>query len=315
MVESGELDAVTISPTSAKLFMPAQLFDMLELTQVRLDQLEQSRLSGSHIEDRPNTPPAQDEEHEQVSRAALHNLLFPDMPVEVPSMPQPPPVHQAGQQPYAQQMYGQQHPQQFGGVQGWDPIMGGEVPRGFPSAPVIPLPTAPPVIQVQAPTASNTNYAASRSRGTHTPTPAGNDGIPLHEVAEEPSRESRSGLSARRDQSPERQDGVQDQEVLDSHNHSQHHRDEVNYPRPWDIATQRLYSWALVWPADEFTRALKKIALGYQVDDFALTIYTMMIFKRNLRHRMSSIPALPCDKLFVPPNMSDAINRAVHAKR
>lgn len=60
------------------------------------------------------------------------------------------------------------------------------------------------------------------------------------------------------------------------------------------------------------------------------------LLNRNLRHRSSAVPPLPCDKLFVPPNMvsalshkcrnsastvdtstaflqSDAINRAVHA--
>ena len=55
------------------------------------------------------------------------------------------------------------------------------------------------------------------------------------------------------------------------------------FPHPWDIVTQRLFSWALVWMEDDFVRTLESTALGYQVDEFALTIYTMMTFKRRVR--------------------------------
>jgi hypothetical protein len=36
-------------------------------------------------------------------------------------------------------------------------------------------------------------------------------------------------------------------------------------PQPWDIVTQRLYSWALVWEEETFVRALENISLGQQV--------------------------------------------------
>lgn len=83
---------------------------------------------------------------------------------------------------------------------------------------------------------------------------------------------------------------------------------------PWDLVTQRLYSWALVWEDESFVRALEKISLGQQVEEFPLTIFTMMTFKRLLRHNLTSIPVKACDKLYVPPNMAQAINNAVHSK-
>ncbi|KAK4685503.1 MFS transporter, UMF1 family, partial [Tremellales sp. Uapishka_1] len=89
----------------------------------------------------------------------------------------------------------------------------------------------------------------------------------------------------------------------------------MDFPAPWEIVTQRLYSWALVWEEESFVRALEKISLGQQVEEFPLTVFVMMTFKRNLRHRMTNVPPLPCDKLFVPPNMADNINRAVHSQR
>lgn len=58
---------------------------------------------------------------------------------------------------------------------------------------------------------------------------------------------------------------------------------DLQLPKPWDVVTQRLYSWALVWTQDDFVRALEHVALGHQVDEFALTIYMMMIFKRRAR--------------------------------
>jgi hypothetical protein len=30
---------------------------------------------------------------------------------------------------------------------------------------------------------------------------------------------------------------------------------------------------------------------------------------------MSQVPAKACDKMFVPPNMADAVNKAVHSVR
>ena len=57
----------------------------------------------------------------------------------------------------------------------------------------------------------------------------------------------------------------------------------VGQADPWDLVTQRLYSWALVWEDESFVRALEKISLGQQVEEFPLTIFTMMTFKRCVR--------------------------------
>ncbi|WOO84925.1 uncharacterized protein LOC62_06G008435 [Vanrija pseudolonga] len=83
---------------------------------------------------------------------------------------------------------------------------------------------------------------------------------------------------------------------------------------PWDLVTQRLYGWALVWEEDSFVRALERMALGFQVK-FPLAVYTMLIFKRNIHRRLNMTPPLVCDKLFVPPNIADGINKSVHSKQ
>jgi hypothetical protein len=81
-----------------------------------------------------------------------------------------------------------------------------------------------------------------------------------------------------------------------------------------------------------------------QVEEFPLTVFMMMTYKRRVRsahhtlhspgampahasktrsqtdidrsrlvrRNVSQIPSKLCDKMFVPPNMSDAINKAVH---
>ena len=40
---------------------------------------------------------------------------------------------------------------------------------------------------------------------------------------------------------------------------------KIHKPAPWDLITQRLYSWALVWEEHTFIRALEHISLGHQV--------------------------------------------------
>lgn len=49
---------------------------------------------------------------------------------------------------------------------------------------------------------------------------------------------------------------------------------------PWDLATQKLYSWALVWEEETFVRAMERMSLGSQVEEFPLTIFMMMTYKR-----------------------------------
>ena len=71
-----------------------------------------------------------------------------------------------------------------------------------------------------------------------------------------------------------------------SHKDRMHIIDPINAtmaePMPWDLVTQRLYSWALVWEESTFTRAMGDISLGKQVEEFALSIFIMMTFKRSV---------------------------------
>jgi len=48
----------------------------------------------------------------------------------------------------------------------------------------------------------------------------------------------------------------------------------------WDLVTQQLYSWALVWPEEVLTNALHDISLGKQVGEVPLTTFMMMTYKR-----------------------------------
>lgn len=50
---------------------------------------------------------------------------------------------------------------------------------------------------------------------------------------------------------------------------------------PWSLITQKLYLWALVWEEETFARALERISLGHQVEEFSLTIFMMMTYKRQ----------------------------------
>ena len=50
--------------------------------------------------------------------------------------------------------------------------------------------------------------------------------------------------------------------------------------KPWDLVAQRLYSWALIWEEGTFNKAMEDLSLGKQVEEFALTIFVMMTFRR-----------------------------------
>lgn len=50
--------------------------------------------------------------------------------------------------------------------------------------------------------------------------------------------------------------------------------------KPWDMLTQRLYSWALIMEEKSFVRALEDISLGRQVEAFPLSVFLMLAYKR-----------------------------------
>ncbi|CAL1707109.1 unnamed protein product [Somion occarium] len=84
---------------------------------------------------------------------------------------------------------------------------------------------------------------------------------------------------------------------------------------PWQRVHQRLLSWAIVWPMAELDNALNSTTRGMQVDEIALSIWSTQTYKRYVRAKMTDTPSGHVDRLFVPPNMADAISTAVYNGR
>ncbi|KAL6310462.1 hypothetical protein BKA93DRAFT_17945 [Sparassis latifolia] len=90
---------------------------------------------------------------------------------------------------------------------------------------------------------------------------------------------------------------------------------EPPLPPPWQRVHQRLLSWAIVWPMAELDNALNSTTRGMQVDEVALSIWSTQTYKRYVRAKMTDTPRGRVDRLFVPPNMADAISTAVYNGR
>ncbi|KAI0675148.1 hypothetical protein C8Q78DRAFT_524279 [Trametes maxima] len=84
---------------------------------------------------------------------------------------------------------------------------------------------------------------------------------------------------------------------------------------PWQRIHQRLLSWAIVWPMSELDNAVNSCNRGMQVDEIALSIWSTQTYKRYVRAKMTDSPPGHVDRLFVPPNMADAISTAVYNGR
>ncbi|EPQ57058.1 hypothetical protein GLOTRDRAFT_120413 [Gloeophyllum trabeum ATCC 11539] len=84
---------------------------------------------------------------------------------------------------------------------------------------------------------------------------------------------------------------------------------------PWQRVHQRLLSWAIVWPMSELDAALNSTTRGHQVDEVALSIWSTQTYKRYVRSKLTDSPQGRVDRLFVPPNMADAISNAVYNGR
>ncbi|KAH9895121.1 hypothetical protein C8Q73DRAFT_665408 [Cubamyces lactineus] len=84
---------------------------------------------------------------------------------------------------------------------------------------------------------------------------------------------------------------------------------------PWQRIHQRLLSWAIVWPMAELDNAVNSCNRGMQVDEIALSIWSTQTYKRYVRAKMTDSPPGRVDRLFVPPNMADAISTAVYNGR
>ncbi len=84
--------------------------------------------------------------------------------------------------------------------------------------------------------------------------------------------------------------------------------DQFQLP-PWQKVHQRLLNWALTWPVGELDQAYNSTMLGNQVNETALSIWATQVYKRYVRVRLMEGGVV--DRLFVPPNIADAINNAV----
>ncbi|KAF9527379.1 hypothetical protein CPB83DRAFT_768808 [Crepidotus variabilis] len=80
---------------------------------------------------------------------------------------------------------------------------------------------------------------------------------------------------------------------------------------PWQRIHSRLLSWAIIWPMSELENALNSTTRGQQVDEVALSIWSTQTYKRYVRAKLTDSPQGVVDRLFVPPNMADAISNAV----
>ncbi|CAE6417026.1 unnamed protein product [Rhizoctonia solani] len=88
-------------------------------------------------------------------------------------------------------------------------------------------------------------------------------------------------------------------------------------PPVWQRVHQRLLNWAMVWPLGELDKALGSTERGHQVEEIALSVWCTQVYKRYVRARMSEGGGDPSkvDRMYVPPNMADAISTAVYNGR
>jgi hypothetical protein len=133
------------------------------------------------------------------------------------------------------------------------------------------------------------------------------DGMP-----EIPDGDQTSGYGeeiARRESSPALKT-VSGAVVRDSQGWEEWHPDS-DTPPPWQRIHQRLLGWAMVWTMSELDQALNSTLRGHQVNEVALSIWVTQTYKRYVRSRLMDHPRQTVDRLFVPPNVADAINNAV----
>ncbi|KAJ7647352.1 hypothetical protein FB45DRAFT_822173 [Roridomyces roridus] len=106
------------------------------------------------------------------------------------------------------------------------------------------------------------------------------------------------------------QDGQQDGQQQQWNAGDLSHDSQPHLP-PWQRIHQRLLSWAIIWPASDFDAALNSTTRNQQVNEVALTIWSTQTYKRYVRAKLTDSPQGVVDRLFVPPNMADAISNAV----
>lgn len=257
---------------------------MLAETQMRLNDLD-ARLPPPLSRENTDTLGADDEIAETQARAALHNLLFPNLPMDVPFS-----VDQRGNPHTSHHLASNQNPSnprtfagrsdaagavEAGSVAGmpeWGSSV--EIPDGESSVPPLQISPKPPtkdarglpIIHIQPPTTTTSNSQGGTQHaqvhvtsGTHD-----HDDVTLNDVPETTPAARREATSATRPLSVKNmcQPPVYEEK---SHRISQSNQAHAPHTKPWDIVSQSLLSWALVWPAEDFVRSLESIALGQQV--------------------------------------------------
>jgi hypothetical protein len=80
---------------------------------------------------------------------------------------------------------------------------------------------------------------------------------------------------------------------------------------PWVKVNQCLYNWVDALPVAELNDCLRSYETRGKVNELALTIWTMQVYKRYVRATLTALPPRTVDIMFVPPKIADAINEAV----
>lgn len=294
-----------------------QLFEMLAETQMRLNDLD-ARLPPPLSRENTDTLGADDEVAEAQARAALHNLLFPNLPMDLPFF-----VDQHGNPHTSHHLGSSRNPsnaktpaerpdaadaRSLAEMPEWGSSV--EIPDGDSTVPPPQFsPALPPkdgrsmpTIHIQPPTTTASNSQGGTHHGQAHAAPGAYEqkAITLLDVAETvPSVTERAKSVANAPLSVKTM--CQPPVYHETNERLQENtRAHAVQARPWDIVSQRLLSWALVWPAEDFVRSLEGIARSHQVrvihchriaryltlallsqvDEFSLTIYTMTILKR-----------------------------------
>ena len=257
---------------------------MLAETQMRLNDLD-ARLPPPLSRENTDTLGADDEIAETQARAALHNLLFPNLPMDVPFS-----VDQRGNPHTSHHLASNQNPSnprtfagrsdaagavEAGSVAGmpeWGSSV--EIPDGESSVPPLQISPKPPtkdarglpIIHIQPPTTTTSNsQGGTRHAQVHmTSGTRDHDDVTLNDVPETTSAVRREPTVANPPLSVKTmcQPPVYEEKSRWASQSSQAH---APHTKAWNIVSQRLLSWALVWPAEDFVRSLESIALGQQV--------------------------------------------------
>lgn len=89
----------------------------------------------------------------------------------------------------------------------------------------------------------------------------------------------------------------------------------INEPPPWQRIHQRLLDRVAAWSTIEVDNALASTTPGQQIGIIALSIWSAQIYKRYVRAIMTDTQSKLVDRMFVPPNMAEAISSAVFEGR